>query len=153
MTAAACWACRPLRDCSVIRVKNAHAAPANGRQFFANCIDAPPSMTRGQRGKGKSRDPDRDYVLLRSYDDAIANCPPAEMAGQVGLTAKRLAEQEPGQYGASADAIERQLRRLLAERLKTLEEAEAWFKGWREEVKRITGEYPEPSLLSAPPGK
>jgi hypothetical protein len=86
----------------------------------------------GKRGKGKASEPDRDWFLLKCYDRTVANAAPKDRKQQVRLVSQLLHQQQKGRYGSTQEAIERCLRRLLAQRAARDAQTKAQFEKWLE---------------------
>lgn len=72
---------------------------------------------RGERGPGRALAANRDPFLLREYDRyqrafARARLPSRAASRIPRLLAQDLHQAAPGRFGASSDAIEKQIRRL-----------------------------------------
>jgi hypothetical protein len=108
---------------------------------------------RGEHGRQQvGRSPTRDADLLYAYDEAIRHAQTdRERRATPRHLAGRLAAESGPRYGNSAQAIERHLRRLLADRKRQAEASAELFRQWREAYKEATGREPEPGLLRAGP--
>lgn len=88
------------------------------KALFAKTV----SKGRGKRGRGKNLAPNRDAFLLREYDRLCwlvrRGAGPIEESRLLRTLARSLHKGCPGQYGATAQAIEWRLRALLRERRK-----------------------------------
>ncbi len=73
-------------------------------------------------GKKGSRRPERDEILLSVYDTLLA-MDLEDASRLLGSIGKRAHHANPGQFGQSADAIGRQLRRLIKKRKQEAEQA------------------------------
>jgi hypothetical protein len=119
-----------------------HLGEERARQLFVGATKRP----RGKHGKRKELSADRDWTLVKELDAEVGRCGEGD-ASAVARVSRRLFAEKGKELGASAAAIERQLRRLLAARTKRqAREARRW-RQWRESYKATMGSYPAPTLL------
>lgn len=83
-----------------------HLGEDNARKLFKRTA---------QLKKGKHADADKDFKLLRLWDALLANNPHMKKAAP-GLIARKLYKTYGNEFGASAQAIERKIRRELNKR-------------------------------------
>jgi hypothetical protein len=95
---------------------------------------------RGERGRARNLAPSLDLYLLVKYDRAARTISPSRRRYLVRWVAGALHEVRPGLYGATTQAIETRLRRLLRDRKRRLAEA-------RSRSSRIRSQLGESSLL------
>lgn len=105
----------------------------------------------GTRRKGLS--PTRDADLLWYHDEAARGLQTEREQSTIPrlLAAAVYDEGRGKRYGASAGAIERHLRKLLAARKRHAEASAEAFRQWWNAYKAATGREPELGLLSAEP--
>lgn len=112
------------------------------RQLFVNATKRP----RGKHGKRKTLSPDRDWTLIKEFDAEVGRCADGD-ASVLARVSRRIFAEKGKEFGASAAAIEKQIRRLLADREERQAQEARYWQNLRERYKASTGSYPPPTLL------
>jgi len=127
------------------------------RQLFAETPPPAPKLKRGhQAGGTRSRGrllPNLSAVLLREYDEYLVRHTEDDRRKAPRETAEQLyADGKGAQYGQSALAIEKHLRRLLIERDRRREEAAGRHREAAEQHQRLIDAYKRQTGQDFPQG-
>jgi hypothetical protein len=115
---------------AAFKVAATHLGEEQARQLFAKVARRP------KRGRGKALAPDRDFRLLKAYDEM-------QPGGTIAALGRRL-RASGIDLGNTADAIALRIRTLVAERKQTRHAAAVEARRWR-----MATRNERPTILSA----